>query len=336
MSAIDTQLQQLVINVGTTAQIEAAIQGGTITSDMLSVTTDGLEYSTAIDADIVGSLTVSANGDVSGLSNTNYLIFPGTIDMTNANTFEMVFAFTTSASVTNGSIIHCPSNMQHPLNIALSYSHIMVQVNNNTHDINMTGTTTLQTNTKYYAKLTYDGTNYTLYLSTDGVTWNNEGSMAATNLIGNIAQPYRLGQKSTNNRGLSSMHLAECYIKKDNSLIWSGLGEPGLHQRAIIGHEVIEFQEPRSSNNYTWYRKYRDGWVEQGGTIVGDATTKTINLPVAMADTNYQVTVSHISSSTDNLTRRAAGITTKNTTSFTSYTPSGDSKDWVVYGKAAA
>ena len=44
MATTDTQLQQLVINVGTQAQIEAAIQGGTITSDMLSVTTDGPDY----------------------------------------------------------------------------------------------------------------------------------------------------------------------------------------------------------------------------------------------------------------------------------------------------
>lgn len=42
----DTQLQQLVINIGTTAQIEAGIQGGTITSDMLSISTDDDTYQT--------------------------------------------------------------------------------------------------------------------------------------------------------------------------------------------------------------------------------------------------------------------------------------------------
>ena len=45
MPTTDTQLQQLVINVGTTAQLEAAMQGGTITSDMLSISTDGATYS---------------------------------------------------------------------------------------------------------------------------------------------------------------------------------------------------------------------------------------------------------------------------------------------------
>ena len=46
MSTTDTDLQQLVINVGTKAQIDAAISGGTITQDMLSVVTDS--YSPAI------------------------------------------------------------------------------------------------------------------------------------------------------------------------------------------------------------------------------------------------------------------------------------------------
>lgn len=54
----DTELQQLVINVGTTAQIEAAIAGGTITENMLSVATDGGDYLTT--DDIVSSVDSSS------------------------------------------------------------------------------------------------------------------------------------------------------------------------------------------------------------------------------------------------------------------------------------
>ena len=54
----DTNLTQLVINVGTTAQIEAGIAGGTITEDMLSVSTDGNNYLTT--ADIVSSVDSSS------------------------------------------------------------------------------------------------------------------------------------------------------------------------------------------------------------------------------------------------------------------------------------
>lgn len=28
---------------------------------------------------------------------------------------------------------------------------------------------------------------------------------------------------------------------------------------------VVESQLPTAENNYTWYRKYKSGWVEQGG-----------------------------------------------------------------------
>ena len=52
-------------------------------------------------------------------------------------------------------------------------------------------------------------------------------------------------------------------------------------------HRVIAFQAPTADNNYTWYRKYADGWVEQGGFSSGESRTAT--LPVAMADTNYSV-----------------------------------------------
>ena len=52
------------------------------------------------------------------------------------------------------------------------------------------------------------------------------------------------------------------------------------------GHQVIEFQEPTAANGYTWYRKYADGWVEQGGTL--QTTTNSLTFPIEMADTNYQ------------------------------------------------
>lgn len=42
-----------------------------------------------------------------------------------------------------------------------------------------------------------------------------------------------------------------------------------LAAKVNTGHEVIEFQSPTAGNGYTWYRKYADGWVEQGGVLSG-------------------------------------------------------------------
>lgn len=60
----------------------------------------------------------------------------------------------------------------------------------------------------------------------------------------------------------------------------------------LKAHEVIEFQAPTAENNYTWYRKYADGWVEQGGETAATTGTETVILPVEMQDTHYTITCS--------------------------------------------
>ncbi len=75
-------------------------------------------------------------------------------------------------------------------------------------------------------------------------------------------------------------------------MIWAGMDAPGLCQRVATGHEVIAFQAPTADNNYTWYRKYADGWVEQGGHIATAPASEetTVVFPVSMADTTYFAT----------------------------------------------
>lgn len=50
---------------------------------------------------------------------------------------------------------------------------------------------------------------------------------------------------------------------------------------------VIDSQIPTAENNYTWYRKYKSGWVEQGGQFIGE---NFYQFPQTMANTNYLVT----------------------------------------------
>ncbi len=51
---------------------------------------------------------------------------------------------------------------------------------------------------------------------------------------------------------------------------------------------VIESQTPTSQNNYTWYRKYKSGWVEQGGkyNALPNNSQKTVPLPIAIQNRN--------------------------------------------------
>ena len=52
---------------------------------------------------------------------------------------------------------------------------------------------------------------------------------------------------------------------------------------------VVEYQTPTSENNYTWYRLYKSGWIEQGGIVnaISTAQNVTVNFPKTMSDTNY-------------------------------------------------
>ncbi|MBO7643232.1 MAG: hypothetical protein J6S74_03840 [Alphaproteobacteria bacterium] len=83
----------------------------------------------------------------------------------------------------------------------------------------------------------------------------------------------------------------------------------GSHTTSIAGLDnrtsglidyVIESQMPNAANNYTWYRKYKSGWVEQGGRHIPatssdiDHATNQITLPVEMADTNYAIFTSQV------------------------------------------
>lgn len=99
---------------------------------------------------------------------------------------------------------------------------------------------------------------------------------------------------------------------------------------------VVEYQTPTAENNYTWYRKYKSGWVEQGGLYTNPSATSsgyTQSLPVAMADANYQVTVS-VFTSTPNVHYYAPKSSGRTTTSFV-ITPNASQVMWEVKGFAA-
>ena len=61
------------------------------------------------------------------------------------------------------------------------------------------------------------------------------------------------------------------------------LPSPTVPQDAV--DYVVEKQDPTSTNGYTWYRKYKSGWVEQGGNI--SYNSSSVTFPIEFADTGY-------------------------------------------------
>ena len=117
----------------------------------------------------------------------------------------------------------------------------------------------------------------------------------------------------------------------------------------LKSHEVIEFQAPTADNNYTWYRKYANGWVEQGGIVVAPASATanvSVTLPVTMRDGNYSITTnvtqgSAYSSNQDEATMNSciirAGATNRRATTgfYFSYMTSDFDVMWEVKGMMA-
>lgn len=101
---------------------------------------------------------------------------------------------------------------------------------------------------------------------------------------------------------------------------------------------VIEYQLPTAGNNYTWYRKYKSGWVEQGGYRTSVSNT-TITLPVPMADTNYTLikTINNdYQGNTNGVTWGSASAAKISTTQIRlNQTSGGDMQSWQVSGMAA-
>lgn len=113
----------------------------------------------------------------------------------------------------------------------------------------------------------------------------------------------------------------------------AGITTEEMNNKVDKGHQVITFQAPTAQNNYTWYRKYADGWVEQGGIITNPAETN-YTIPVEMADTNYTV---FITDRTQGRVSQNAGTPTSTTQFYLSTNGTGStySKNWEVKGMAA-
>lgn len=70
-----------------------------------------------------------------------------------------------------------------------------------------------------------------------------------------------------------------------NAELFNGKADRNLLNTTDNVDIVIESQLPTASNGYTWYRKYKSGWVEQGGNVPYNSSSVTF--PVEFADTAY-------------------------------------------------
>lgn len=99
-----------------------------------------------------------------------------------------------------------------------------------------------------------------------------------------------------------------------------------------VSDSVIAWQVPTAENDYTWYRKYASGWVEQGGRLTQSGSAMLL---IEMSNNNYNLQVRLDYNSTGTI-QGLYWYATKTTTGFTMGNFSTSIPlDWQVCGMAA-
>lgn len=60
---------------------------------------------------------------------------------------------------------------------------------------------------------------------------------------------------------------------------------------------VVEYQNPTAENNYSWYRKYKSGWIEQGQYSLSWSTGQEVQISfvIPFSNTYYFVVLNEVS-----------------------------------------
>lgn len=95
----------------------------------------------------------------------------------------------------------------------------------------------------------------------------------------------------------------------------------------FLQKDILYVAEDWSSGKQ-WYRRWSDGWIEQGGVSVVDGNTITLHKP--MANTNYTVMATDVGDA-----RRAYGAVSLSTTQITVYGANGYGCTWFACGRGA-
>lgn len=183
------------------------------------------------------------NGQISGFSNADYLMFPFIVDVRN-RPFEINVAFTTGSDVTTQQNI-----LDSVFGLALAIQNgrgIMAMSSNGTGwDIGLTtGSYPLFANTTYYAKITWDGTTYKTAISTNGELYVDDMSLISS--LGLFPTTIYIGG-SNDIFGPSSAHpfkgsinLNKASLTISGLPVWQGMDDAGLSTRADVSLSNID------------------------------------------------------------------------------------------------
>lgn len=179
---------------------------------------------TTYNVNIVGNLT-NNNGILSDFSTGNYAKLPTNFNPSN-NSWEIVFKFTTGNNFSSEvCIVSQTDTSWNGLKLDIDSGHLWFAVNftDNTSG-SITSNTILNTNTTYYVKIIYNTTNYRMFISTDGINFTLDETLASSKVI-SIPDDFTIGwMKCAPSRYFNgTIDLNECYIKLNRAIWWRGV-----------------------------------------------------------------------------------------------------------------
>lgn len=236
------------------------------------------------DINIIGSgVSITNDGVANGFNGTNYLTKNLTINPTSK--FEIVCKFTTGNSVSNQYVIvdagHHNSNF---IRLQIYQSHFQVGVVSNGSWVFNTAAQSVSTNTTYYGKFVFNGTNYEAYLSTDGVNWGDPITYNYSALPGKISS-VRLGLACDGDVPFNgSIDILNSYVKIDDGE--NQYFAETIKKRYDIPSLYSEFVDNITIPAHVLYEYVNGEWKLSGDSpvITQDVTVNADNAEIAMKE----------------------------------------------------
>ena len=188
---------------------------------------------------ITGSPTI-VQGNVSGFSASSYLQFPFALDLNEATQISIVMDITTGANVTTQQNL---LDSYYGLAVAIINGHFVLSLGSNgtSWDVSngTVGTFNVEANSTYFVRVSWDGTNYVLSVSTDaGDTWTDDITVISSTILYETSvyiggSPNIFGEGTATPFG-GTVNLNRWKIVYNGQYFWSGMDDAGLATRANV------------------------------------------------------------------------------------------------------
>ena len=252
---------------------------------------------------VVGSPTISSDFVASGFSNSNFITTP---IPTFTNNIEIYGSFYFIHNSINQMLYNLSvgntSETRYALSIFIAPAN-RISFNSTADGTTwagaVTGITSLVEGQKYYYKFVYKNSNMTLYLSTDGTNYTQEGTFAGT--LYTSYGSSRIGISAVNNdEFLGSIDLKSLKIYVDGNLAYQAVIPPNYTMATNKPQDIIETYQ----NGANKYIKRANLQLEEYGTCTS-GTAVTFQKP--FRDANYALTVPYSAKSPTGFTPSQTG-----------------------------